>query len=137
MNNENKIKGFEDLEIFQEARNLCKDVYSLTNNEPWKSGYRFVQQIRAAAGSVMDNIAEGYERNGDKEYVQFLFIAKGSCGEVRSQIIRASDVGFISNEDATRMYNSCKSLSGRIMKFIKGIQKSEYKGSKYIVSEDE
>ena len=82
------VERFEDLRIWQMARELCKEIYLHTEKKPWKTDSRFVQQIRAAAGSVMDNIAEGFERDGNKEYIQFLYIAKGSCGEVRSQIIR-------------------------------------------------
>lgn len=89
-----KVSKFEDLLIFQKARELCKEVYAITKEGEFKHDTRFVQQIRAAAGSVMDNIAEGYERDGNKEFVNFLYIAKGSCGEVRSQINRASDVGL-------------------------------------------
>ena len=92
---------------------------------------RFVQQIRAAAGSIMDNIAEGFERQGNKEFVNFLYIAKGSCGEVRSQVIRASDVGFIDNDTATRLYNDCMGLSKAISAFIKSIKSSDYRGSKH------
>ena len=96
-----KAERFEDLVIFQKARELCKNVYCETSKEPWKFDSRFVQQIHASAGSVMDNIAEGYERDGNKELKNFLYIAKGSCGEVRSQIIRAFDVGFIDVETST------------------------------------
>ena len=80
----------------------------------------------------MDNIAEGFERDGNKEFVNFLYIAKGSCGEVRSQIIRASDVGFIDNETATRLYNDCITLSKEISVFIKSIKSSSYRGSKHL-----
>lgn len=90
-----KAKRFEDLAIFQMARDLCKDIYAITKHGEFHKDSRFVQQIRAAAGSIMDNIAEGFERDGNKEFLNFLYIAKGSCGEVRSQIIRASDVGFL------------------------------------------
>ena len=130
--NDNKIKRFEDLPIFQQSRELCKEIYRLTDIEPWKWDKRFVQQIRASAGSIMDNIAEGYEREGNKEFINFLFIAKGSCGEVRSQIIRASDVGFIDNEIATKLYSDCISLSRSIAAFIKSMRDSGFKGSKYI-----
>lgn len=127
-----KIEKFEDLAIFQQARELCKKVYCVTATEPWKYDSRFVQQIHAAAGSVMDNIAEGYERDGNKEFINFLYIAKGSCGEVRSQVIRASDVGFINNETATELYNDSKKLAGSIANFIKSLKGSGYSGKKNI-----
>ena len=78
----------------------------------------------------MDNIAVGYERDGNKEFINFLYIAKGSCGEVRSQIIRASDLGFIDNETATRLYNDCLNLSKAISKFISSLKSSHITGLK-------
>ena len=72
-----KVTRFEELEVFQKARAICKEIYRITDENPFKSDYRFVQQIRAAGGSIMDNIAEGFERNGNKEFANFLFIAKG------------------------------------------------------------
>lgn len=128
-----KVQKFEDLEIFQSARDLCKEVYAITKDGEFHKDMRFVQQIHASAGSVMDNIAEGFEREGNKEFINFLYIAKGSCGEVRSQIIRASDVGFIDNDTATRLYNDCISLSKAISKFIKTLKESSFTGSKFKV----
>ena len=125
-----KLGKFEDLTIFQMARNLCKDVYAITKQSEFKKDTRFVQQIHAAAGSIMDNIAEGYERDGNKEFVNFLYIAKGSCGEVRSQLIRATDVGFIDKETATRLYNDCLDLSKAISKFITSLKQSSITGLK-------
>lgn len=90
---------FEDLPVWQEARALAKEIYKVTSNEPFSKDFRFCGQIRAAAGSVMDNIAEGFEKENNKEFIQFLYVAKGSCGEVRSQLHRANDVNFISDED--------------------------------------
>ena len=106
------------------ARELCKEVYKITKEKEFSKDSRFVQQIHASSGSVMDNIAEGFEREGN--------IAKGSCGEVRSQIIRASDVGFIDNDTATRLYNDCLSLSKAISAFIKSLRTSDYRGSKHL-----
>ena len=126
-----KVERFEDLTIFKKARELCKKVYSVTEKSPFCNDLRFVQQMHASAGSIMDNIAEGFERSGNKDFVNFLIIAKGSCGEVRSQIIRASDVNFISNEMAKEMYDDCLSLSSQIMSLVKEIRKSEYKGVRY------
>ena len=127
-----KASKFEDLEIFQLARKLCKEVYEITKEGEFHKDTRFVQQIHASAGSVMDNIAEGYEREGNKEFVNFLYIAKGSCGEVRSQIIRASDVGFIDNDTSTRLYNDCIGLSKAISAFVKSLKTSDYRGSKHL-----
>ena len=129
-----KATKFEDLDIFQMARELCKEVYAITKDGEFHKDPRFVQQIHASAGSVMDNIAEGFERDGNKEFINFLYIAKGSCGEVRSQIIRASDVGFIDKDTATRLYNDCLNLSKSIARFIKSLKESGLDGFKFKVS---
>lgn len=112
------------------ARKLCIEVYKITTDSEFQKDYRFTQQIRAASGSVMDNIAEGFERDGNREFINFLYIAKGSCGETRSQIIRASDVGFIENDTATRLYHDCVNLSKAIYKFIASLKKSPITGLK-------
>ena len=125
------VKRFEDLTIFQSARQLCKEIYAITKEGEFSRDSRFVQQIHASAGSVMDNIAEGFERDGNKEFINFLYIAKGSCGEVRSQLIRASDVGFIDNETATKLYNDCLNLSKSLSRFIKSLKASGLSGLKF------
>ena len=125
------VRDFEELAIFQKARELSKKIYPVTNREEFKSDYRFVQQIRAAAGSIMDNIAEGFERTGNKEFLNFLYIAKGSCGEVRSQLIRANDVGYLTPEEYEELYIECRKLSAAIMNFIKEIKASDITGAKY------
>ena len=125
------VRDFEELSIFQKARELSKKIYPVTNREGVKSDYRFVQQIRAAAGSVMDNIAEGFERTGNKEFLNFLYIAKGSCGEVRSQLIRANDIGYLTPEEYEELYSDCRKLSASIMNFIKEIKTSDITGAKY------
>ena len=125
------VKDFEELAIFQKARELSKKIYPVTNREVFKSDYRFVQQIRAAAGSIMDNIAEGFERTGNKEFLNFLYIAKGSCGEVRSQLIRANDIGYLTPEEYEELYTECRKLSAGIMHFIKEIKASDLTGAKF------
>ena len=136
------VRDFEELAIFQKARELSKKIYPITQRGEFKYDTRFVQQIRAAAGSIMDNIAEGFERTGNKEFLNFLYIAKGSCGEVRSQLIRANDLGYMTKEEYDELYTECRKLSAGIMNFIKEIRTSEYAGAKYkefngsIVQED-
>jgi len=76
-----KIQKFEDVDIWQHARTLCQRIFELTSREPFCKDFRFRDQIRASSGSIMDNTAEGFERGGNKEFIQFLAIAKGSCGE--------------------------------------------------------
>ena len=125
------IKDFEDLVIYQKSRELAKKVYVITRQDEFKYDTRFVQQIRAAAGSISDNIAEGFERQGNKEFKNFLFIAKGSCGEVRSQLNRAFDVGFIDEEAYHQMYDECKKLAVSINHFIQTLKDSDYKGTEF------
>jgi four helix bundle protein len=89
------ITRFEDLEIWQEARRLAKEIKCISLETELKTDFRFRDQIKAASGSVMDNIAEGFERNGNLEFRQFLSIAKGSAGETRSQLYRVLDFNYI------------------------------------------
>ena len=125
------VRDFEELAIFQKARELSKNIYPVTQRGEFKYDTRFVQQIRAAAGSIMDNIAEGFERTGNKEFLNFLYIAKGSCGEVRSQLIRANDLGYLTKEEYDELYTECRKLSAGIMNFIKEIRTSEFAGAKF------
>lgn len=125
------VRDFEELAIFQNARELSAKIYPITRRGEFKYDSRFVQQIRAAAGSIMDNIAEGFERTGNKEFLNFLYIAKGSCGEVRSQLIRAKDVGYLTSEEYEELYTECRKLSAAIMNFIKEVRTSEYAGAKF------
>ena len=125
------VRDFEELAIFQKARELSKKIYPITQRGEFKYDTRFVQQIRAAAGSIMDNIAEGFERTGNKEFLNFLYIAKGSCGEVRSQLIRANDNGYLTPEEYDELYTECRKLSAGIMNFIKEIKSSDLQGAKF------
>lgn len=126
------VKDFEELAIFQKAREISKKIYPITQRGEFKNDFRFVQQIRAAVGSIMDNIAEGFERTGNKEFLNFLYIAKGSCGEVRSQLMRANDIGYLTPEEYDELYTECRKLSAGIMNFIKEIKASEKVGAKYM-----
>ncbi len=113
------------------AREQCKEVYKITGYDLFARDTRFVQQIRSASGSVMDNIAEGFARTGNKEFIQFLSTAKGSCAEVQSLLYRAFDAGFISEQEFKTLYDSNTKLSCMIYNLITTLKKSNYKGNKY------
>ena len=92
------IKQFEDLEIWKLAGILCQNVFEIATKSDLKTDYKLYNQINSSSGSIMDNIAEGFERNGNKEFIQFLSIAKASCGETRSQLYRIVDRKYITSE---------------------------------------
>jgi four helix bundle protein len=125
------ITKFEDLEIWQEARKLAKEVFILSKETDLKTDFRFKEQIKASSGSVMDNIAEGFERDGNLEFRQFLSIAKGSAGETRSQIYRLYDCEYISEEQFKDLKNKYENLSGKIKNFITYLNKKDFKGNKF------
>lgn len=126
-----KVERFEDLKVWQLARELCKDVHQLTLRDSFSKDFRLVGQIKGSSGSVMDNIAEGFERDGNKEFVQFLFISKGSCGETRSQLYRALDCGYISQEEFEAAYAKTLECSKMLKGFISYLKESEIKGNKF------
>lgn len=126
-----KVERFEQLEIWQLARELSKNIKVYSTDNLFEHDFRFRDQIRAAAGSIMDNTAEGFERGGNKEFLQFLYIAKGSCGEVRSQNYRALDFGYISDEQWKQINNQAIQLSVKISNLIQYLKKSDLKGEKY------
>jgi four helix bundle protein len=124
-------KRFEDLDIWKQARELCKDIYKITNYDLFKHDFKLRDQINDSSGSVMDNIAEGFERNGNKEFIQFLYFSKGSCGETRSQLYRALDRKYICDEEFTSLYNKTLQISKNISSFIQYLKKSEITGHKF------
>ena len=126
-----EIHKIEDLRVWQNARVLCKTIYTLTHKEGFEKDFRFVQQIRAAAGSIMDNIAEGYGRGGNKEFIQFLSIAKGSTQEVLSQLYRAYDVQYITEQEFIEIKQLLNTISVMLHNLIERLKQSDIKGSKY------
>jgi four helix bundle protein len=126
-----KIEQFEDLEIWQESRDLCKHIFTLTSKEPFSRDFKLRDQIHGSSGSIMDNIAEGFERDGRREFIQFLSIAKGSCGETRSQSYRAFDFKYINQEELNQLLECTVRLGKRIGSFMNYLKKSTIKGSKF------
>ena len=126
-----KIERFEDIEAWKLARELCNKITVLSNNSKLEKDYGLRDQINRSSGSIMDNIAEGFERGGNKEFIRFLSIAKGSCGETRSQIYRCFDKKYINEQKFEELKNDCIVISSKIGNFIKYLKSSDYKGSKY------
>ena len=126
-----KIERFEDLEIWQESRELCKKVSDITRNGEFSKDFKFRDQIRDSSGSTMDCIAEGFERDGVREFIQLLSTAKGSCGETRSQSYRAYDNGYISQEQLDDMIERTVRLSKKIATFMKYLKNSGFRGTKF------
>ncbi|MEO5789864.1 MAG: four helix bundle protein [Gelidibacter sp.] len=125
------IKKFEDLEIWQEARKLSNEIKEIVLNSELKNDFKLRDQIKGSSGSVMDNIAEGFERDGNIEFRQFLSVAKGSAGESRSQLYRVFDYGYITEEKLEKLVNEYEQLSKRIANFITYLNKQDFKGNKF------
>ena len=124
------IQRFEELEIWKNARLLCIKIRELSINTNLSKDFSLKDQILRSSGSIMDNIAEGYERDGTKEFIQFLYIAKGSLGETRSQIYRCYDAKHILEEQHNILLNDCLNLSAQIKKFINYLVSSDMPGHK-------
>ncbi|MCK4678698.1 MAG: four helix bundle protein [Bacteroidales bacterium] len=125
------IERFEEIEAWKRARILSNEIYQITFLRNFSKDFGLKDQITRASGSVMDNIAEGFERGGNKEFIQFLFIAKGSIGEVRSQLYRAKDLKYISETQFREIYNLTVEIGKLVGGLIKYLSNSKYKGTKY------
>jgi four helix bundle protein len=126
------VKRFEDLEIWQEARRLSKEIIIISKTTELKTDYKFKEQIKGSSGSVMDNIAEGFERDGNLEFRQFLSTAKGSAGETRSQVYRLFDNDYINEEQQKLLVSDYEKLSIKIHNFITYLNKKDFKSTKFI-----
>jgi len=125
------IKKFEDINAWQQARVLSKNIYAITNSKNFSNDFDLRSQIRRASGSVMDNIAEGFERGGRIEFIQFLGISKASAAEVRSQLFRALDQNYITKETFEELYKMTDDIGKMIGALIAYLNKSDIKGEKY------
>jgi four helix bundle protein len=125
-----KIECFEDIEAWQTSRELVKTVYDLTRTAEFSRDFGLRDQIQRASVSVMSNIAEGFERGSNKEFVQFLYIAKGSVGEVRSQLYAALDIGYVNQPVFEAASEKARLLSRKIASFINYLNNSPLKNAK-------
>jgi four helix bundle protein len=125
------IKRFEDIEGWQKGRELAKAVYAMTNVGDFARDFGLKDQMRRAAVSVMSNIAEGYGRGGNKEFLQYLSQAKGSAAEVQAQLYVALDVGYLSKNDFGRLYSLADSTASVIAGLMRYLVQSDLKGPKY------
>ncbi|TNE78930.1 MAG: four helix bundle protein [Bacteroidetes bacterium] len=125
------INSFEDLKVWQAARALNSRLYDILNEEDDKHSGFLINHIFKTGGSVMDNIAEGFERDGSREFKQFLSFSKGSIGELRSQLYRALDRGILSEFEFDELHSACQSLGRQCGSFMNYLKTTDIKGNKF------
>ncbi len=123
--------GFENLRVWIDARGFTRKVYQLSSKEPLKRDHYLKNQLRKSCVSVVSNIAEGYERGGDKEFHQFVSHAKASAGEMRAQLFLCFDLGYISEEDFSELRQESLSISRQLSGLMRYLKKSTLTGSKF------
>ncbi len=125
------IERFEDIEAWKKARELTREIYRITNQGAFVKDFGLRDQIRRAAVSIMSNIAEGFGRGGNREFIQFLSTAKGSASEVEAQLYVALDAEYITKDQFQQLYGLAQSSGKMIGGFIRYLQKSDHKGVKF------
>ena len=130
------INNFEEIKAWQSAREFCQWVWKVITTTELKNYFKLRDQIDGPSGSIMDNIAEGFERSGKKEFIQHLTYAKGSAGETRSQLYRMYDRGFITENEFKDRKEQTLEISRMINGFIKYLKGSDYKGWRFYSPED-
>jgi four helix bundle protein len=125
------IRNFEDLDVWKKSRELVNEIHSLTKKQRFSKDFGLVDQIRRSAVSVMSNIAEGFERGSNTEFIRFLYIAKASCGETRSHLFIAFDQGYLTRAELDKIMFSASAVSAMIGGFIGYLRGSKMKGEKF------
>ena len=125
------IKKFEEIEAWKKSRVLANQIFDLSLNTELKKDFALRDQINRSTGSIMDNIAEGFERGSKKEFMHFLYISKGSAGEVRAQLYRLLDRGYIDNEKFQDLKNQIQEISKTLAGLIKYLKETELQGYKF------
>ena len=124
------IKRFEDIESWKLGRELSSKTGKYIDEGKFKNNYRLIHQMEGSSGSIMDNIAEGFERGTKMEFSQFLGYSKGSCGEFRSQLYRALDRNYLTQTEFDQLYQLAIHISGLLQKFIEYLLKAEIAGNR-------
>ena len=125
------FERFEDIEAWQKAREFVNEIYALHKNSPLKYDLILFNQLMRASISIISNIAEGFERGGKNEFIQFLAIAKGSAGEARSQLYIAYDQKYLNGDSFQKLFNMITEISRMMSGLIAYLKKSEHKGVRY------
>ena len=126
-----KIQKFEDLEVWQRAREICKLVEELFETTGLGKNCSLRNQMERSSGSIMDNIAEGFDRDGNKEFQNFLSYSKGSTSELKSQLYRALDKKLINIEQFDKVSNMCELEKNKLGAFMYYLRNSDFKGQKF------
>jgi four helix bundle protein len=125
------IRKFEELEIWQLARILSREIYKTTKYPEFSRDFKLIDQIRGSSGSVMDNIAEGFGRGGNKEFSNFLTFTIGSANETQSQLYRAMDQEYITETEFNQLYEKADEIIRRSGKLIQYLKSSDHRGIKF------
>jgi len=121
-----KINRFEDIEVWKLSRIFVKEIYSVTNNNPFSKDFGLKDQLRRASISIMSNISEGFERKGKKEFVHFLYLSKGSAAEIRSQLYATYDLGYINQDTFKKLFDDIELISKSLSGFIKYLSSNQF-----------
>jgi len=125
------IQRFEDIAAWQKGRELARQIYQLTGREKFQRDFTLKDQIKRVAISITSNIAEGFERGGNREFIQFLSIARGSAAELKSQLYIALDAGYLNKQEFDDLYQQTHSVILLLVGFIKYLEQSELRGQKF------
>jgi four helix bundle protein len=125
------VRRFEDLVVWQKARVLTNEIYKITKKPEFSKDLGLKDQIQRASVSIMSNIAEGFERGSKEEFIQFLYISRGSCGEVRTQLYVAKDQNYITEEEFQKLQNLAAEVSRLIYHLIESVKTEGFRGQKY------
>jgi len=131
LKNMGKIQKFEDILAWQKAREPTREVYAHSKTGAFAKDFGLRDQIQRASVSVMGNVAEGYDRGGDKEFIQFLSVSKGSCGEVKSHLYVALDQQYINPTQFNQLYNSTDEVGRLLAGFMAYLKQSDLRGRKF------